>query len=72
MSTQANAVLVPEQFVDAEQQHGAATLGRWVFLATEVLFFGVLLMSYLISRPLSYEGFAIGVASDPLTTRRSS
>jgi cytochrome c oxidase subunit 3 len=59
MSTQANA-LVPEQFVDAEQQHGAATLGMWAFLASEVLFFGVLFMSYFISRLLSYDGFAIG------------
>ncbi len=28
------------QFDDGEQQHEAATLGMWTFLATEVLFFG--------------------------------
>jgi cytochrome c oxidase subunit 3 len=48
------------QFVDAEQQRNAATLGMWVFLATEVLFFGVLFTSYLVSRLLHYEGFVIG------------
>ena len=30
---------VAHQFDDAEQQHEAATLGMWTFLATEVLFF---------------------------------
>ena len=28
------------QFVDLRQQHEVAQLGMWVFLATEVLFFG--------------------------------
>lgn len=31
-----------EQFHDLEQQHEAASLGMWAFLATEVLFFGAL------------------------------
>ncbi len=31
-----------EQYRDLEQQHETASLGMWVFLATEVLFFGAL------------------------------
>ena len=37
-------------FVSREQQQDAATLGMWVFLATEVLFFGVLFMGYAYVR----------------------
>ncbi|MGD2075882.1 MAG: cytochrome c oxidase subunit 3 [Gammaproteobacteria bacterium] len=55
-----SAGAVAEQFSDAAQQHDAAALGMWVFLATEVLFFGVLFASYLISRLLNYEGFVLG------------
>jgi cytochrome c oxidase subunit 3 len=38
------------QFNTPLQQHEAATLGMWTFLATEVLFFGGLLMAYAIYR----------------------
>jgi cytochrome c oxidase subunit 3 len=34
------------QFVDLRQQHDVAQLGMWVFLATEVLFFGGLILTY--------------------------
>jgi cytochrome c oxidase subunit 3 len=37
-------------FQTLEQQHEAATLGMWVFLVTEVMFFGGLLMAYLLYR----------------------
>ncbi len=36
------AAFVAEQFQEPQQQQEAATLGMWVFLITEVLFFGVL------------------------------
>lgn len=39
-----------EQFTTREQQREVATLGMWVFLATEVLFFGGLLLSYTVYR----------------------
>lgn len=42
--------LVHEQFDDIEQQRGAAQLGMWIFLATEVLFFGGLFLSYTVYR----------------------
>ncbi len=37
-------------FDDMAQQHEAATLGMWVFLCTEVLFFGGLFAAYMIYR----------------------
>ena len=32
--------ILSHQFDDVEQQSEASTLGMWVFLATEVMFFG--------------------------------
>src|SRR5213082_2342739 len=52
---------VAEQFDDMPQQQEASTLGMWTFLATEVLFFGGLFLSYLIYRSI-YPG-AFGEAS---------
>ena len=39
-----------QHFDSLEQQHDAASLGMWVFLATEVLFFGGLFLAYLVYR----------------------
>ena len=45
------AELRPEvQFADLVQQTETAQLGMWVFLATEVLFFGALIFGYFIYR----------------------
>lgn len=41
---------VAHQFEDAGQQREAATLGMWVFLATEILFFGALFVAYAVYR----------------------
>src|SRR5207248_694168 len=41
---------VHEQFDDIEQQRSAAQLGMWIFLATEVLFFGGLFLGYTVYR----------------------
>jgi cytochrome c oxidase subunit 3 len=38
------------QYATLQQQHEAAQLGMWVFLATEVLFFGGLILAYLVYR----------------------
>ncbi len=43
------------QFEDMEQQHGAGELGMWLFLVTEVLFFGGLFCAYTIYRTRSPE-----------------
>jgi cytochrome c oxidase subunit III len=49
-----------EQFDDLEQQHEAANLGMWIFLATEVMFFGGLFTAYTIFRYLHYNDFVAG------------
>jgi cytochrome c oxidase subunit 3 len=46
------------QFDDLEQQREAATLGMWCFLATEVLFFGVLFVTYGLYRGWYPAAFA--------------
>ena len=46
------------QFVDLRQQHDVAQLGMWVFLATEVLFFGGLILAYCVYRTGYPDGFA--------------
>jgi cytochrome c oxidase subunit III len=38
------------QFETMEQQRESATLGMWVFLVTEVLFFGGMFMTYTLNR----------------------
>src|SRR5437764_934844 len=47
-----------EHFDDLEQQRSAAQLGMWVFLATEVLFFGGLFLAYTVYRSLYPHAFA--------------
>jgi cytochrome c oxidase subunit 3 len=51
-------------FEDLGQQSEAATLGMWVFLATEVLFFGGLFLTYSVYR--SWYPHAFAVASHSL------
>jgi cytochrome c oxidase subunit III len=46
------------QFTDLRQQHDAAELGMWVFLGTEVLFFGALILAYCVYRIGDPQGFA--------------
>ena len=48
------------QFENLDQQHEAATLGMWVFLVTEVMFFGGLLMAYLLYRVWYPEAWSEG------------
>lgn len=49
---------VAHHFDDVEQQHEANTLGMWVFLTTEVLFFGGTFLGYLVFRSLYTHAFA--------------
>ena len=46
------------QFDDVHQQKEAATLGMWVFLVTEVLFFGGLFLAYVVYRASYPEAWA--------------
>ena len=52
--------LPAEQFDDALQQRHASTLGMWTFLATEILFFGVLFVSFYAMRIRWPADFADG------------
>jgi len=46
------------QFEDLGQQSEAATLGMWVFLVTEILFFGGLFLTYMVYRSWYPAAFA--------------
>jgi cytochrome c oxidase subunit 3 len=47
-------------FEDLEQQHEASTLGMWLFLVTEVMFFGGLLLAYTLYRIWYPTAWALG------------
>ena len=48
------------QFDDLTQQHDAGTFGMWVFLVTEVMFFGGLFTGYTVYRSLYLPAFEAG------------
>lgn len=54
----AESVIVARQFDDAQQQRTASDLGIWVFLASEMLFFGALFAAYVFTRYRYPEAFA--------------
>jgi len=59
-SAAAHSPNLKHHFDNMTQQFDAANLGMWVFLATEVLFFGGLFASYTVYRALYLPGFEIG------------
>jgi len=48
------------QFDDAEQQYQTSTLGMWVFLATEVMFFGGMFAGYVVYRAAYADAWGAG------------
>jgi cytochrome c oxidase subunit 3 len=48
------------QFDDLDQQREASSLGMWVFLITEIMFFGGLFAGYTVYRTAYPEAFAEG------------
>jgi len=50
-------------FVTAEQQREASSLGMWLFLATEIMFFGGMFCAYLVYRLNYFNEFAAGSRS---------
>ncbi|NJD68147.1 MAG: cytochrome oxidase subunit III [Candidatus Methylomirabilota bacterium] len=50
--------LPAHQFEDVDQQHEASRLGMWIFLATEILFFGGMFTGYALYRSLYPAAFA--------------
>ena len=59
-----HSLALRHQFEDVAQQKDASTLGMWIFLATEILFFGGMFCCYTIYRS-SYP-HAFGLASNHL------
>jgi cytochrome c oxidase subunit 3 len=59
-----NTTALEHQFDDLEQQHEASWLGMWVFLTTEVMFFGGLFLGYAVYR--GWYSHAFGMASEHL------
>lgn len=55
-----HATALQHQFDDLEQQEESATLGMWIFLATEVLLFGGLFLGYTVYRTLYPEAWVEG------------
>jgi cytochrome c oxidase subunit 3 len=49
---------VAPQYSDRDQQREAARLGMWVFLMTEVMFFGALFVVYFYDQRLYQDAFA--------------
>ena len=49
-------------FQTMQQQQEAATLGMWIFLVTEIMFFGGLLMAYMLYRVWYPEAWSEGSA----------
>lgn len=47
------------QYADLAQQSETAQLGMWAFIATEVLFFGSLIFTYVVYRTLYPQQFAL-------------
>jgi cytochrome c oxidase subunit III len=55
--TDTNASIEP--FANSSASDEAATLGIWIFLATEILFFGGLFVAYVVYRHEYPRGFAV-------------
>lgn len=48
------------QFDDVEQQKQASTMGIWLFLITEIMFFGGLFLGYIVYRSMYPEAWKAG------------
>jgi cytochrome c oxidase subunit 3 len=57
---QSDGLRVEHHFENADQQYQSAKLGMWVFLATEILFFGGLFVAYSVYRANHPEIFVYG------------
>jgi len=53
-----HSTAIADQFDDIEQQHDSASLGMWIFLATEVMFFGGMFLGYSVYRGMYSKAYA--------------
>lgn len=63
MHSEGPTLALREQFDTAAQQRDASTLGMWIFLITEVMFFGGMFLAYSIYRAKYPDVFAIASSS---------
>jgi cytochrome c oxidase subunit 3 len=59
-SLETDGLAVDHHFENADQQYQSAKLGMWLFLATEILFFGGLFVAYSVYRSNHPEVFIFG------------
>jgi len=55
-----HSVTLRHHFETSEQQKDASTIGMWMFLVTEIMFFGGLFMAYIAYRGAYPDAFAAG------------
>lgn len=58
MNTPHSSFVTAHQFDTSEQQYDAASLGMWIFLVTEVMFFGGMFTAYIVYRTFYADAFA--------------
>jgi len=58
MEHEAHNPALLHHFSDAQQQKNAASLGMWLFLVTEIMFFGGMFCAYLVYRLAHFNAFA--------------
>jgi cytochrome c oxidase subunit III len=67
MAVEQHSPELRHHFADMEQQRQASSLGMWLFLATEIMFFGGMFCAYLIYRYWYFAEFAAGSKSLDIT-----
>jgi len=55
--------MLQHHFDNMEQQKEASSLGMWIFLITEIMFFGGMFAAYLVYRHSYYDAFMWGSSS---------
>jgi cytochrome c oxidase subunit 3 len=63
MTVEHHETALQHHFADMEQQKNASQLGMWLFLGTEIMFFGGMFLAYLIYRLNYFNEFAAGSRS---------
>jgi len=67
LSTSSHPAALLHHFDTAEQQKDASTLGMWLFLVTEIMFFGGLFTAYVVYRHKFPQAFMLGSHSLDIT-----
>jgi cytochrome c oxidase subunit 3 len=58
--SEAHSSVLQHHFETLEQQKESSTLGMWLFIAQEVLFFGGLFLTYAVNRSMYHSAFVAG------------